>query len=309
MLANFPPHFGATFTKTLHSKPEGSTDPVTNRLPSNFVVVITGAGKKLDDLPGQGYYTAIAYAKAGAHGISISSRTQSDLDKTKADILKINPKVDVLSQVCDVTKDADVRKLAAEVKSHFGRVDAVVSSAGHTTDYIDKDTENRRFPRGAVEDEGFDHIVAVNLIGSHNIAKHFIPLLAQTKDGVQSFVNITSMASLLPTSQMTPLAFNISKLAANRMVESMQADHGDEGILAFSLHPGSALTPGSRLHSTTKVLSDDPALCGGFCTWLTKERREWLSGRYVSSNWDVDELASMKDDIVEHDKLKMRMVV
>jgi hypothetical protein len=57
------------------------------------------------------------------------------------------------------------------------------------------------------------------------------------------------------------------------------------------------------------VLTDDPALCGGFLTWLTRERREWLSGRYVSVNWDVDELASIKDDIVGMGKLKMRMVV
>jgi hypothetical protein len=41
---------------------------------------------------------------------------------------------------------------------------------------------------------------------------------------------------------------------------------------------------------------------------LTKERREWLSGRYISVNWDVDELVSMKDEIVAKDKLKMRMV-
>lgn len=57
------------------------------------------------------------------------------------------------------------------------------------------------------------------------------------------------------------------------------------------------------------VLSDDPSLCGGFLTWLTKERREWLSGRYVAAAWDVDELQSKKDDIVNQDKLKFRMVV
>ncbi len=57
------------------------------------------------------------------------------------------------------------------------------------------------------------------------------------------------------------------------------------------------------------VLTDDIGLCGGFLTWLTKERRDWLSGRYVAVGWDVDELVKMKDDIVENDKLKFRMVV
>lgn len=57
------------------------------------------------------------------------------------------------------------------------------------------------------------------------------------------------------------------------------------------------------------MLIDDPSLCGAFLVWLTKERRPWLSGRYLSANWDVDELVTMKDEIVTGDKLKMRMVL
>lgn len=57
------------------------------------------------------------------------------------------------------------------------------------------------------------------------------------------------------------------------------------------------------------VLTDDISLPGGFLTWLTKERREWLGGRYVAATWDVDELEKMKDEIVAEDKLKFRMVV
>ena len=56
------------------------------------------------------------------------------------------------------------------------------------------------------------------------------------------------------------------------------------------------------------ALPDDPRLCGAFIVWLIKERRMWLSGRYLSSNWDVDELIAKKDEIVDNDKLKMRMV-
>ena len=44
-------------------------------------------------------------------------------------------------------------------------------------------------------------------------------------------------------------------------------------------------------------------------TWLTKERREWLSGRYVAVTWDVDQLEKMKDQIVQEDKLKFSMAV
>jgi hypothetical protein len=55
------------------------------------------------------------------------------------------------------------------------------------------------------------------------------------------------------------------------------------------------------------VLIDDIGLCGGFLTWLTSERRAWLSGRYVSVTWDTAELEAKKDEIVKKDLLKMRM--
>lgn len=54
---------------------------------------------------------------------------------------------------------------------------------------------------------------------------------------------------------------------------------------------------------------DDAALCGAVCVWLAREKREWVSGRFISSNWDMDELADMKDDIVQEDKLKWKMAV
>ena len=47
--------------------------------------------------------------------------------------------------------------------------------------------------------------------------------------------------------------------------------------------------------------------------WLTKDahikEKQWLSGRFVSAKWDVDELMIRRDEIVNGDMLKMRMVV
>jgi hypothetical protein len=54
---------------------------------------------------------------------------------------------------------------------------------------------------------------------------------------------------------------------------------------------------------------DDEDLAGAFCVWLSREKRGWLSGRYVSCNWDVGELEAKKGEIVERDLLKMRMVI
>ncbi|KIJ32013.1 hypothetical protein M422DRAFT_266245, partial [Sphaerobolus stellatus SS14] len=42
-------------------------------------------------------------------------------------------------------------------------------------------------------------------------------------------------------------------------------------------------------------------LAGGFTLWLTTqtEKTDFLRGRFVNSNWDVNDLLARKDEIVE----------
>jgi hypothetical protein len=56
-------------------------------------------------------------------------------------------------------------------------------------------------------------------------------------------------------------------------------------------------------------LNDDIGLCGGFLTWLTASKRDWLSGRYLSAPWDVTELEGKKEEIVSKDLFKFQMAV
>lgn len=58
-----------------------------------------------------------------------------------------------------------------------------------------------------------------------------------------------------------------------------------------------------------KVLLDDISLPGGFCVWLTKTKRAWLSGRFLVSGWDVAELESQREIIVAEDKFKFRLKI
>jgi hypothetical protein len=41
--------------------------------------------------------------------------------------------------------------------------------------------------------------------------------------------------------------------------------------------------------------------------FLTSARRDWLAGRYISVNWDTPEFFGREDEIVQRNKLKMRM--
>jgi hypothetical protein len=57
------------------------------------------------------------------------------------------------------------------------------------------------------------------------------------------------------------------------------------------------------------VLVDSPDLAANTISWITRERREWLNGRYVSVNWDMQEVDSRKAEIGKGAILKMRMVI
>lgn len=110
------------------------------------------------------------------------------------------------------------------------------------------------------------------------------------------------------------MSYSVTKFAALRLVEQVHEGHSKNGICAINVHPGgvagTGLAPdGMPENFNAAILTDDVALCGGVCVWLTKEKRDWLSGRYVAATWDMDTLESMKDKIVQGDLLKFRMTV
>lgn len=57
-------------------------------------------------------------------------------------------------------------------------------------------------------------------------------------------------------------------------------------------------------------LIDSHDLAGAWCVWLTKdEGQKWLSGRWISANWKVEDLVAKKEEIVERDLAKIVMAV
>jgi hypothetical protein len=57
------------------------------------------------------------------------------------------------------------------------------------------------------------------------------------------------------------------------------------------------------------VFVETTELSADTIVYLTKERREWLAGRYINCTWDMPELMAQKDEIIKGDKLKVRLVL
>ena len=103
----------------------------------------------------------------------------------------------------------------------------------------------------------------------------------------------------------------MSKLAVVRFAEYISSEYKDKGVIAYSVHPGGIPTEmglklPDALHSN---LIDTLEVAAHTTLWLVKERREWLAGRYIICQWDVDALLAKKQEIVDGDKLKVRMAL
>jgi hypothetical protein len=53
---------------------------------------------------------------------------------------------------------------------------------------------------------------------------------------------------------------------------------------------------------------DSPALVGGTAVWLCSGKAHFLSGRYVNSNWSMDDLLEREEEIEASNKLKIDLV-
>lgn len=106
-------------------------------------------------------------------------------------------------------------------------------------------------------------------------------------------------------------AYNVAKLATCRLTEYEAAEYGDKGLIPFTLHPGGVPTDmGFRLPPEKQAfLTDTHELVSDTIVWSTVSRRDWLSGRYISVQWDMKELEEHARKIVDQDLLKVKLMV
>jgi NAD(P)-dependent dehydrogenase (short-subunit alcohol dehydrogenase family) len=258
------------------------------------IVLITGASK------GIGRATARSFAKAGAHAIIIAAR--SDLSEVEKEILAAAETAGTSPQVLklglDVTDPKQVAEAAAEVQQKFGKLDILFNNAG----YLEKWTE-------ISESDPLEwwKTWEINVKGTYLVTRAFLPLIQQSE--VKTIVNVSSVGAHVTFFGAS--AYQASKLAVIRFTEFIAAEYGEKGVVSFVLHPGGVPTElatnmPDHMH---KVLVDKPELAADTVAWLTQEQQQWLNGRYLSVTWDMPELFARRNEIVEEDKLKVKLTV
>jgi len=303
------------FALPIHHEPEGPTDFTSVRLPSPFVVLVAGGSR------GIGLGTAKAFAAAGASDIIIIARSQGNIDLAAQEIREAYTTVKVTTFSCDITEENQVKDLATKVWYQFQRLDVLIINAGISSALVQRASTGLKdfpatFPEQSCDD--FKRVMAVNFIAPFLLLHYFTSLLQATvtvaKAGAPAVIQISSATAWFVDPAMAPWSYSLSKLAVTRLIEHFHVAHHRHGINAFSVQPGGVKTGLSFLSQPEgkgwfERMINDRQLCGAMCVWLTKEKRDWLSGRYIDARWDIDELLRRKGDIIDRDLLRVSLAL
>ncbi|KAF3404926.1 Short chain dehydrogenase andI [Talaromyces pinophilus] len=247
------------------------------------VAFITGGGR------GIGRAIAKAFAIARAKGIFLIGRTASDLLSAVEEIkiLSTGNPVPVHHAKADVTDKEAVVSAFKQAIEAFGHIDVLIQNAGYLDDHrslLDSDLDDYW--------KTFEINVKGGLIVVQQFLKH-----SQPDDTI---INIGSGAGHLPCLPGYS-AYSSSKLAFAKVIEHVQVENPDLRI--FNINPGAIATE-MQAKSGDVAIVDTIRLPGSYCVWLAASKdADCLKGRFLWSNWDINELMPRADDIKKQNLL------
>ena len=289
---------GIKFTPTIHHDTYPAVNPVDSTDMVGKHVFITGASR------GIGKAMAIAFAKAGASVVGIAAR--SDLLPVKAEIEQAAVSVGrdaprVITVTVDILSQESLAKAVEEITPQFdNKLDILLNNAGYMETWK---------PVIEADPEDWWYSWEVNIKGQFLVCHAMLPLLLACDSGLKTLVNISSIGAQMCSPGAS--AYQTARFAILRLTEIINAESGENGLIAYCMHPGAVKTTlaWKMPERIRENLIDTPELMSSTVVFLTQRRREWLRGRYISCTWDMPEMLAKEKEIVEKDMLKMRMVV
>jgi 3-oxoacyl-[acyl-carrier protein] reductase len=197
------------------------------------VAVVTGASK------GIGASIAKHLAEAGAAVVVNYASSKEGADRVVAEITGNGGKA--IAVRGDVANQADIKRLFAETKKAFGRLDVLVNNAGIY----------QFAPLEEVTPEHFHKLFDLNVLGllltTQEAVRHFGP------DG-GSVVNISSVVSTYAPPYTS--VYSATKAAVDAVTRSLAKELGPRKIRVNALNPGMVETEGTTSQGITAHESD-----------------------------------------------------
>ncbi|CAK9326839.1 unnamed protein product [Citrullus colocynthis] len=179
-------------------------------------IVISGVSK------GLGRALALELAKRG-HTIIGCGRDKINLDSLQLQLSNSSPRNHLLFNL-DVKSNESVREMAHTVRKKFGSIDIIVNNAALV---------NASLKLWEIPSEMFDNVIDINIKGTANMLRHFIPLMLPKNEGI--IVNMSSLFGRIGAPHASP--YCSSKWAIEGLSKSV-AKEVPNGITIVTLDPG-----------------------------------------------------------------------
>ncbi len=191
-------------------------------VPGGRVVVVTGASS------GIGEATALEAARRGHH-LVLAARRREVLEEVAARCEAAGA-ASTLVVATDVAVDEEVIALLKATTARHDRLDAVLHCAGQVTYGRAEDTQAA----------DFDQILATNLSGSANVARHTLRVLRDQGRG--TLVLVGSLLGQIAVPEMTP--YVVSKWGVRALARQLHVENLDlPDVHVCHVVPGSVDTP------------------------------------------------------------------
>lgn len=97
-------------------------------------------------------------------------------------------------------------------------------------------------------------------------------------------------------------SYSLSKLVNLQIQVFVAAEISN--VTAVAIHPGIVMTD-MAMDMFVPFAKDTPELIGGLGVWLATDQAAFLDGKYIGSNWSVEDLVARKDEILSEGKLSI----
>jgi NAD(P)-dependent dehydrogenase (short-subunit alcohol dehydrogenase family) len=241
------------------------------------VAFVTGASR------GIGRASAVALAAAG-YDVAVSARTLVDgsarlddgttvlpggLDTTVAEIEAAGGSGFAVTM--DVLDRASVLGAADATLARFGRIDVLLNNAvyqgpGSMTPLLD------------LEDDEVARLFEGNVHAHLALIRHLLPtFIAQGGATVMNMISATAYQD--PPGKIGNggwgMAYAMTKAAFSRVAPILMVEHGDDGIVAFSIDPGYVVTEKATLANKARGFDQFPGatpdVIGAVVAWLATD--------------------------------------
>lgn len=198
---------------------------------NNRVALITGGNR------GLGLAMSTALAEAGA-AVALTSR-ELERAQTAAATIQTTTGQTCRGYACEVSDEAQVKALVAQVSADFGQIDILINNAGI----------NIRRPIDELSLDEFRQVQEVNVTGMWLMCREVGPLMKARRYG--RVINMGSMLSLVGLPERTPYA--ASKGAVLQLTRTLALEWASYNITVNAMLPGPFAT------EINQMFLNDPA--------------------------------------------------